>query len=163
MASALDLAPVRQLRTRPRQVVVLLAVFGVWTLLVWAGRIRNVFTADDLSGAEQAWRFLLAALFVAAAGNLLVRVWGDRAAIAVRRYADGDERLRVPPALLRAVTLLAALTTVGWLVRTPPIWFGDYDGGFKVVHTVLAVVSIALAVASLWAVAPRSPAGPAHR
>ena len=46
----------------------------------------------------------------------------------------------------RWVTALAAYTIVVWAIRTPLILVHDHPGGFKVVHTVLAVVSIALAV-----------------
>ena len=44
---------------------------------------------------------------------------------------------------------LAVWTTAVWIVRSLTILAGDRATGFKVVHGVLAVVSIALAV---WAV-----------
>jgi hypothetical protein len=47
----------------------------------------------------------------------------------------------------RAAIALAAVTIVVWLVRTPMILLHHHDGAFKAVHTVLAVVSIAL---SAW-------------
>ena len=50
------------------------------------------------------------------------------------------------PWLRTAVTALAAWTTVVWVVRGSLIWTQDYSVGFKAVHTVLGVVSIALAV-----------------
>src|SRR6476646_5906579 len=46
------------------------------------------------------------------------------------------------------VTALAAWTIGVWVVRTPFILVHDHPGGFKAVHTVLAVISIALAVAA---------------
>ncbi len=56
------------------------------------------------------------------------------------------------------VTALAAWTVVVWAVRTPVILVHDHPVGFKVVHTVLAVVSIALAVtAAREATARRAP------
>ena len=49
----------------------------------------------------------------------------------------------------RWVTALAAYTVAVWAIRTPVILVHDHPAGFKVVHTVLAVVSIALAVAAV--------------
>jgi hypothetical protein len=46
----------------------------------------------------------------------------------------------------RWTTALVAVTIGFWLIRAPMILAADHPGGFKVVHTVLAVVSIALAV-----------------
>jgi hypothetical protein len=46
--------------------------------------------------------------------------------------------------------------TVGiWAVRLPFVLVHDHPAGFKVVHAVLAAVSIALAVAAWRASAPR--------
>lgn len=45
----------------------------------------------------------------------------------------------------RWVTALAVWTVAVWAVRTPFILVHDHPAGFKVVHSVLAVVSIALA------------------
>ena len=44
------------------------------------------------------------------------------------------------------LTLLAAWTVGVWVVRTPYILVHDHPAGFKIVHTVLAVVSVGLAV-----------------
>lgn len=43
---------------------------------------------------------------------------------------------------------LVAATVALWAVRTPLVWIRDYGLAFKVVHTVIAVVSICLAVAA---------------
>lgn len=94
-------------------------VFAAWTVFVWAGRIRN--------GGS----ILLALSFLVLAAVVLVslrkqsRQW--------RPYAVGA---------------LAAWTIVVWAVRTPMILVHDHPASFKIVHTVLAVVSIGLAV---WA------------
>ena|SRR5688500_16133548 len=45
----------------------------------------------------------------------------------------------------RWITVLAGWTIAVWAVRTPMILVRDHSAGFKVVHSVLAVVSIALA------------------
>src|SRR5689334_8129959 len=48
----------------------------------------------------------------------------------------------------RWFTALAVWTVAVWAVRTPYILVHDHPADFKVVHVVLAVVSIALALAS---------------
>ena len=46
------------------------------------------------------------------------------------------------------VTVLAGWTVAVWAVRTPYILVHDHPADFKVVHTVLAIVSIAFAVSA---------------
>ena len=46
------------------------------------------------------------------------------------------------------VTVLAAWTVGVWAIRTPFILVHDHPVAFKVVHTVLATVSIALAISA---------------
>jgi hypothetical protein len=157
MVSALDLLPDGQLQGPARRAALLVGSFGLWTLLVWFGRIRNIVADDELSGAGQAWRLLLAALFVGGAVDVLVRFWQSRGRIRVRPTRDGGGRVEVPRLLLRSVSLLAVFTTVVWVIRGLTILFDDYDAGFKLVHTLLAVASIALGVLAWWAIAPRSP------
>ena len=98
---------------------------ATWTLVVWAGRIRNA-VADDAGAGP----VLLAVTFVAlAVAVLLTR--GDR----------------------RAVVALAAWTVAVWAVRAVDIaLLSDHDTAFVVVHLVLAVVSVALAAAATAAV-----------
>lgn len=97
------------------------AVLAVWTLVVWAGRIRNAVTADEGIGPV-----LLAVTFVALA-----------VAVLVTRGARP------------AVLALAAWTTGVWAVRAVDIaLLSDHEAAFVVVHVVLAVVSVAL---SAWA------------
>ena len=106
-----------------------------WTLLVWVGRIRNVVADDDLSGFAFVWRLGAAVVFVVLALVVLVA------------------RLRRSP---RAGALLAGLVafTIGWWsIRGIGILLDPAHAiGFKIVHTVLMVGSIALA---MWAWARR--------
>ena len=88
-----------------------LVAFFLWTVFVWAGRIRN--------GGS----LVLAGAFLALAAT----------ALAFRG---------------RWITLLAAFTVVVWAIRTPQILLDDQSAAFKIVHTVLAAVSIALAIAA---------------
>jgi hypothetical protein len=48
----------------------------------------------------------------------------------------------------RWVSALALWTVGVWVVRTPIILLRDYSVGFKVVHTVLATISIVLAISA---------------
>jgi hypothetical protein len=49
----------------------------------------------------------------------------------------------------------AIWTLYVWITRIWNIWQDDHDAAFKIVHTVLAVVSIGFAVA-IWRVARRN-------
>jgi len=90
----------------------------IWTLLLWTTRIRNI-VADDWTVTDLILPIGLTVLAVLA----LVR----------RR-----------PGLL----VLAGVTTAVWVVRLPLVLVHDHPVGFKVVHAVLAVVSIALSIAT---------------
>jgi NADH:ubiquinone oxidoreductase subunit K len=96
----------------------------IWTLLVWATRIRNVADQDGV-GASLVVPVVMTLLAVAA----LV-----------------DRR--------RALWLLVGATIALWAVRLPFVLLHHHSVPFKVVHAVLAIVSIALAILSR----PRSSA-----
>jgi hypothetical protein len=114
----------------------LLLAFGAWTLFVWATRVGTAFEQDDLSGLERVGRVGLAVSFTLL-GLAVVAVWW---------------RARHWSPLSRGQVLLvrvAAAWTVGvWLVRGFQIALADHEAAFIVVHLVLAVVSVALAVAA---------------
>lgn len=94
-----------------------LIAFVAWTVFVWAGRVRN-------AGADPgAW--LVAGAFIV---------------LAVAALASGG---RVRRAVLG---VLVAATVALWALRTPLVWIRDYSVAFKVVHTVIAVISVGLAV-----------------
>ena len=105
---------------------------SAWTFLVWTTRIRNIWTDDSLSTANQAGRTALALAFTAFAAA---------AAHAWLRARRGRP-LRSTPAVVRA---FAVFTTVVWVVRAVQIALADHSVGFVAVHLVLAVGSIALA------------------
>lgn len=110
-------------------------VLALWTLLVWTTRIRNIWTDDALEVGGQLWRTALAAAFTAFA-VLTVLAWWRARRRAVWSWT---------PALVRT---FAVWTVAVWLVRGTQIVLGDHGAAFIAVHTVLAVVSIGLAV---WA------------
>jgi len=104
--------------------------------VVWATRIDNVLGQDDLTPAGRAARLALALSFTILGVALLVVAWRARG-----RELSGAERLLI------AVT---TLWTIGvWVVRGIGIAVGDHEAAFIAVHTVLAVVSIALAAVTL--------------
>ena len=100
----------------------------VWTLLLWTTRIANIWRDADLDTGERWGRTLLALSFTVLAIAAGVALWR-----------------RLLQATVVAVGALAAWTIAVWVVRGVGILVGDHDPGFKAVHTVLAVVSIALA------------------
>jgi hypothetical protein len=114
-----------------------------WTLFVWVSRVGLAWSDDSLTTGEKVLGTLPPVLFVVlalATGALLL---GGR-----------------PDLTGRVATAFAGFTVVYWALRLPFILVNDHPGGFKVVHTVLAVVSVALAVAAWRAV---SRVGPATR
>ncbi|HEX4901913.1 MAG TPA: hypothetical protein VFV42_03830 [Acidimicrobiales bacterium] len=112
------------------------AALSAATLLIWTTRIRNIWTDDELDTAGQVGRTALALAFTAFAVATLVTWW--------RARRTGD----VPDAAARLVRAFAVWTVAVWVVRAVQIALADHAVGFVVVHTVLAIVSIGLA---LWA------------
>lgn len=110
-----------------------LLVFGLWSVLIWATRIDNVLGDDDLTGAGKASRLALAISFTMLGAAVLALWWRRR-------------RRPITPAESWVVRIAAAWTVVVWVVRGTGIALGDHGGGFIAVHSVLAVVSIGLAV-----------------
>jgi hypothetical protein len=118
--------------------------FAAWTLFVWTGRVRNVWADSSLDTAGKVGRSALAMSFVVLA--LPVLVW------AVRRRAS------VPAAMRYLVVALAAWTVGVWVVRSAGIWVHEHPVGFKVVHTVLAAISITLAALAVKRLRSEAPA-----
>ena len=111
-------------------------VLVAWTLFVWGGRLRNLVRGDEDAPVS----FVLAVVFCLLAVITLVTAFVGR----------GRHRL--------AVLVLAGITTVVWAVRGVQIALADHSVGFIVVHTVLALVSIGLAVVAWRAVEGDHPA-----
>jgi hypothetical protein len=100
-----------------------------WTFLVWTTRIANVWRDADLDAGERWGRTLLALSFTVLAVAVVVTLGR-----------------RLVQATVVAVGALAGWTIAVWVVRGIGIIAADHDLGFKVVHTILAMVSIVLAV-----------------
>jgi hypothetical protein len=123
-----------------------------WTLFVWVGRIRNAMNDPALAGGGRVGPVVLALTFIVPALVLGVLAYLARPGHGWERHADRS-RLRA------GVLVMAAWTTVVWIVRMADIAFGgDHSIGFIVVHCVLGVVSITLAV-----LAVRAAGGPVPR
>ena len=113
-----------------------------WTFLVWTTRISNIWRDADLDTGEKLGRTGLALSFTVLAVAAVVAVW----------RASGRSSLV-------AMAALAGWTVGVWLVRGTSILLADHDAAFKIVHAVLAVVSIALA-ALAWREARRVDGAP---
>jgi hypothetical protein len=92
---------------------------ALWSLFVWATRIRNV--SEGGGGAVDL--IVPVGLTVLAVGTLV-------------------DRRRLAP-------VLAAATVAVWGVRLPLVLAHDHPAGFKIVHAVLAAISLGLAGAVL--------------
>jgi hypothetical protein len=106
---------------------VLLAL-PIWTLFVWATRLRIIFDQDQPKSTV-----ILPVVLSALAVVALV-----------------DRR--------RGLLALAGVTTAVWLVRLPLVLIHDHSVGFKVVHAVLAMVSLGLAYVAVRALTRRPAA-----
>lgn len=124
---------------------------AAWMAFVWVTRIRNALGDDGLSTGGQVQAYGLSALGL---GGAAAMAWWARSAC-----EGGEGAAGVPVPGVRAV---AAAHAGIWLVRGSAIAVGDRAAGFKVVHTVLALVSIALAGWATKAVGASARAG-AHR
>ncbi|HLT68897.1 MAG TPA: hypothetical protein VKZ72_01950 [Acidimicrobiales bacterium] len=126
------------MRRRPLAVALV-----AWTFFVWTTRIANIWRDEALTTGEKWGRTGLAVSFTVLALAVVVTLWR-----------------RARQASLVAVGALAGWSVVVWVVRDVRIVAADHGAGFKAVHTVLAVVSIALA-ALAWREARRAAAPPA--
>jgi hypothetical protein len=129
---------------RARQVGPVLALVG-WTLFTWLNRIRNVAADASLGGWSRTWSLAVAVGF-SAAGLVL--------GMLVVAWLAGDAE-PVPPPVRRFALILAAVGAGWWGVRGVQIVLADHGLGFTVVHSILAVVTVALgSVVFRWARTP---------
>ena len=115
-----------------QRVTRLLAVLIAWTIVVWAGRVRNVLADDDLATTDRSWRLLVAGVFLGFAGISIAAMAGW-----LKRHPVGSTRL---------VAIFCLWTAAFWAVRWFGMVFDDHDARFKLVHSALAFVSVVLAL-----------------
>jgi hypothetical protein len=126
-----------------------LVAMVAWTLFVWIGRIRNIVNDETLAGWSRSWRLGFSASFVA----LAVAVGG----LTIRHLLPAGDGPAGRALLSRLVTVLAGYSIVVWLIRGTDITIGNHSVGFKVVHAILAVVSIGLGGLALrWVASQRA-------
>lgn len=109
---------------------------------MWVTRIGNIWSDLLLGTNEKVLRTFVALSFLVAAA-----VVSAVASQTGSRPPTRGERT--------AVAVVAAWTTVVWVVRGAGIALADHSVGFVLVHLVLAVVSIGLA-ALMWRVVERT-------
>jgi len=114
-----------------QRVTRLLGALAVWTVIIWLGRIRNVAADETLSDLGRIWRLVLAVQFLALAALSVAVVAGWW-----RNHPVGSTRF---------VTVFCLWTMGFWAVRGLGMLFADHDAQFKLVHSLLAAVSIGLA------------------
>lgn len=103
----------------------------VWTVGIWGSRVRNIVADDELTGSERLASLAVALFLVAAAVavgiSLLRNLRWHGQALGVLVLA-GIARFTI-----RGVAILAS---------------SEWDIGFKVVHTVLWIVTVILSLAA---------------
>jgi hypothetical protein len=123
----------------PRRRWTLLAVFVAWTSYVWVSRIVNAWGSSTESTGGKVFSTVLSGVMLALAVGgvaVLVRTWKAPLTVGAARFLE----------------VFCGVTVAVWVIRAGQIALSDREVGFKVVHVVLGLVSIALAVA-VWRVA----------
>lgn len=107
----------------------------LWAAVTWGGRI-GLLTGPE---ADDPWTWIrvLGSLVVAAG-----------AGVALFRPVPGSRML---------LGVYAVVTTAVWGTSLVSVWTTDHETAFRVVHTVLALVSFALAAAAASAALNRRP------
>lgn len=104
-------------------------VLVAWTVAIWGSRIRNIFVDDELTGADR-----IVSISVAV-GLLGAAILFGSALITSAKWSTA------------ALVVLVAVGVVRWTIRGPLILASDeWDAGFKIVHTVLWLVTVALSL-----------------
>lgn len=101
----------------------------IWTLGIWSSRLRNIITDDELVGFDRSVAVAIAGFLVLAAIAVGASMW--------RKLEWHGRALGV-----LVVAGIARFTTRGIAILASSEW----DTGFKVVHTVLWVVTVILSV-----------------
>lgn len=104
-------------------------VLVLWTVLIWGSRLRNIVADDDLEGFDRVVSLGIALTLLVAAIAV---------AIALRSSAQWTRF---------ALGVLVIVGIARWTIRGPIILISDeWELGFKVVHTVLWLVTVILGV-----------------
>lgn len=161
MATRVPRGAARQPKRPASEVLIVPALLVAWTVVVWATRIRNIVGDADLTGTDRSIRILLAVVLVVLGVVAGVALWSNRPQVRWVVGMDGIERLLVPRRLRQSVGVLAVVGGLVWAVRGVQIALADHEIGFIVVHSLLALVTIALSAGAVWSLRPREAPGPA--
>lgn len=105
------------------------ALLVVWTLGIWGSRLRNIQADAELAGTERALALSIAFVLLGAA------------------TVSGAAILRRSRWEIYPLGVLVVVGILRWTVRGPFILLsGEWEVAFKVVHTVLWFVTVALSV-----------------
>ncbi len=110
----------------------------VWTVAIWGSRLRNIVVDDELGGLERVTSLAVALFLIAAAIAVGVSM--------VKEVAWHGRALGV-----LVVAGIARFTTRGIAILASSEW----ETGFKVVHTMLWAVTVALSVLAVREYAAR--------
>lgn len=120
------------------------AAFAAVTLLVWGNRVWLAWTDPKVGLAGKLGYSIPITAFVVAALATLWMLFTDR---------GRGRRFRA------LIAVFAVGTVVYWAIRLPIILFRHHPAGFKLVHTLLAVVLAGLAVRAIRFLGQRSGSG----
>ena len=105
----------------------------VWTVAIWGSRVRNIVDDDTLGSAERFRSLLVAVVLI------------------VLAVGAAYTMLRNPSWHIPVLSLLIAGGVFRFTIRGVQILLSsEWSVGFKVVHTVLWVVTIALSALAAW-------------
>lgn len=114
-----------------------LLLLAVWTVAIWLTRIVNVAQADDLGVWATLWRILVAIVFVEL--GMITFAW----------TLTGKPG---PKLGARSFVMLTVASVAWWPVRTLQLLADStQDTAFKLVHSALALATIAAVAFAVWA------------
>lgn len=116
-----------------------LLTLSAWTVFIWIARIRNIADDEDLEGWGRLWRLGVSVAFIAMAVGVVILV------LRSRRGSKGDLLVLLRPAPAAQIgSVLAVLGSLWWIVRGAQILLSDHEIAFKVVHSVLGIITVGL-------------------
>jgi len=102
------------------------SALAAWTVFIWSIRIFNALGDAALDVGEKAFAVALSLSLLGLAAASVRAAWTGRGVGVIRVFATW--------------------TTLVWAYRITMILLAEHEVGFKVVHTILGLVSVVLAV-----------------
>jgi hypothetical protein len=104
---------------------------AVWTIYVWATRVRNIANNDTLGDGARTFAYRVCVVFIGAAIAMLVML-ARRQLLRLRMF----------------LPVFAVGTVCWWAGRSVLILVHHHSWAFRIVHIVLGIISSVLAVAA---------------